>query len=169
MTETITVTSDTVTIAAPLELVWRVLTDFEYYPEWNRFCPSIEARLELGSPVVMKVDLGQGLQDQTEYITCVVPPGKASSGTGSGEEAGAAKITWSMENRPGDPIHADRTQLLEPVDAEHCTYVTYDVFSGEAAEQMVEMLGEQVKSGFNLCARNLKQRAESLYAAEQAQ
>ncbi|PLW66706.1 SRPBCC domain-containing protein [Pseudohalioglobus lutimaris] len=151
MSDTITVSSDTVTIAAPAQLVWDVLVDFARYPQWNQFCPSIEATLEVGSPVVMKVDLGQGLQDQVEYITLLEPP---------------RKITWSMENNPGDPIHADRSQVVEPVDEDHCTYVTYDIFSGEAAQQMVEMLGAPVEQGFKLCAQNLKARAEALYAQQ---
>ncbi len=151
MSDTITVSSDTVTIAAPAQLVWEVLIDFPRYQEWNQFCPSIEASLELGSPVVMKVDLGQGLQDQVEYITYLDAP---------------RKITWSMENRPGDPIHADRSQVVEAVDDQHCTYVTYDVFSGEAVQQMVEMLGGPVEQGFNLCAQNLKARAEALFAQQ---
>ena len=71
MSDTITVSSETVTIAAPADLVWQVLTDFSLYSQWNQFCPSIEASLQVGSPVVMKVDLGQGLQDQVEYITCL--------------------------------------------------------------------------------------------------
>ncbi len=154
MSDTITVSSETVTIAAPADLVWQVLTDFALYSQWNQFCPSIEASLQVGSPVVMKVDLGQGLQDQVEYITCLEPP---------------RKITWSMENKPGDAIHADRSQVVEPVDDSHCTYVSYDVFSGEAAAQMVEMLGKQVEAGFNLCAQNLKARAEALYAGQREQ
>ena len=63
----------------------------------------------MGSPVKMQVDLGSGLQEQVEYITCIDAP---------------TKITWSMENKPGDPIHADRSQVVTTVDGEHCTYVT---------------------------------------------
>ena len=153
MSETITVSSETVTIAAPAELVWQVIIDFPQYGAWNQFCPSLEAGLEIGSPVKMKVDLGQGLQDQVEYITEIEAPGPGAP----------HKITWSMENRPEDPIHADRSQVVTPIDEQSCTYVTYDVFGGPAAAQMVEMLGSQVEAGFNLCARNLKARAESLY------
>jgi hypothetical protein len=36
------------------------------------------------------------------------------------------------------------------------------MFSGEAAQEIVAALGEQVRSVFNLCARNLKARAEAL-------
>ena len=147
MSDTIKVSSDALTINASAELVWQVVVDFEHYPLWNEFCPSIEATLEIGSPVTMQVDLGSGLQEQVEYITCIEAP---------------AKITWSMENRPGDPVHADRSQVITALDDNSCSYVTYDDFSGEFAATMVEQLGEQVRAGFNLCARNLKARAEAL-------
>ena len=147
MSNVIQVSSDVLTINAPAELVWQVIVDFEHYPLWNEFCPSIEAALELGSPVKMQVDLGSGLQEQVEYITRIEAP---------------TKITWSMENKPGDPVHADRSQVVTALDANSCSYVTYDDFSGEFAATMVEQLGEQVRAGFNLCARNLKDRAEAL-------
>jgi uncharacterized protein YndB with AHSA1/START domain len=149
MSDKVVVSSVTVSINAPAELVWEVLVDFPAYGEWNDFCPSIEAELELGSPVKMQVDLGMGLQEQVEYITCIEPP---------------RRITWSMANKPGDPIHADRSQVVEPIDAQRCTYVTYDEFSGEAVDAMVQAMGKAVEEGFNRCARGVKRRAESLYA-----
>lgn len=150
MADKIVVSSETVTIAAPAELVWEVLTDFARYGEWNEFCPSIDAELKIGSPVKMQVDLGMGLQEQVEYITCIEPP---------------RMITWSMENNPGDPVHADRSQVVTPIDASSCTYVTYDEFSGEAVEPMVEAMGQAVEDGFNVCAQGVKAQAERLYAA----
>ncbi|MEM1113775.1 MAG: SRPBCC domain-containing protein [Pseudomonadota bacterium] len=140
------VSSETVIIHATAERVWGILTDFERYGEWNSFCPSIEASLEIGSPVKMQVDLGAGLQEQVEYITEVDAP---------------RRITWSMENRPGDPIHADRVQEVTAVDAGRCTYRTWDEFSGEAVDAMVEALGQQVEDGFNRCAQDLKRFAEA--------
>ncbi len=150
MNDKVVVSSETVTIQAPAELVWAVLVDFPAYGQWNAFCPSIEADLELESPVKMQVDLGMGLQEQVEYITCIDAP---------------HKITWSMENKPGDPIHADRSQVITPLDDRSCTYVSYDEFSGEAVDAMVEAMGAAVEKGFNLCAQGLKARAEALFAA----
>ena len=150
MSDIIKVSSEEVIIEAPAALVWEVITDFDKYGQWNEFCPSIAAELEIGSPVTMQVDLGNGLQPQVEYITFIDAP---------------RKITWSMENKPGDPIHADRSQVVTALGDERCSYVTYDDFSGEFAATMVEQMGEQVRAGFNLCARNLKHRAETLYAA----
>jgi len=92
-----TVSSDEIEIQAPVELVWSVLVDFANYGAWNRFCPVCEAELVMGSPVKMQVDLGFGLQEQVEYI-CRIDPGAA--------------IAWKMDTKPGDPIHATRTQYL---------------------------------------------------------
>lgn len=144
------VSSDEVVIQAPAELVWEVLVDFATYPEWNKFCPEILGKPEVGSPVRMQVDLGFGIQEQVEYVTEVVP---------------GQSITWSMENKPGDPVHADRTQTVEPIDATSCRYVSVDVFSGEGMKPMLEAMGKAVETGFNLCAQCVKERAEALYAA----
>ena len=142
------VASEEVTIQAPIDVVWAVLIDFQHYHLWNEFCPGIEADLAIGSPVAMQVDMGNGPQAQTEYITRLEPP---------------RVITWSMENKPGDPIHADRSQYLTPIDDSSCTYLTVDEFSGEAMQPMLEAFGPVMENGFNLCARGLKKRAEAIY------
>ena len=47
ITET-AVFSDEVTIDAPVELVWKILLDFDNYGQWNTFCPiAINNSLEL--------------------------------------------------------------------------------------------------------------------------
>ena len=144
------VISDTVEIAAPVELVWKVLTNFADYEAWNPFCPSIRNRaLAVGEAVEMMTDLGNGLQEQVEYIRKVVP----------NEE-----IAWGMANEPSDPIHALRTQRLTRIDAHSCTYVSDDVFSGEAVEPMLKAFGKPIEEGFNRCAQGLKRQAEKLHS-----
>lgn len=147
------VSSDAIIINAPAELVWQVLVDFENYGEWNEFCPGIKGELKMGEPLEMRVDLGSGLQTQVERISCIEPPWK---------------IAWAMENRPEDPVHAERIQELTPIDAASCSYISIDHFGGEMCVPMIEAMGQAVEDGFNLCARNLKARAEALYQAQQA-
>lgn len=146
-----TVSSDPVTIDAPAEFVWQVLTDFDNYRAWNEFCPSAATSMEIGAPIVMKVNLGGTLIDQTEYIARVEAP---------------HVIAWGMENKPGDPVHAMRTQTIEPISSTQCTYVSVDVFSGEGMKDMLEMAGEAVEDGFNLCARGLQRYCNSEYAKQ---
>lgn len=147
------VASDEVLINAPAETVWQVLIDFDNYSQWNPFCPQIKAELKLGSPVEMMTDLGNGLQEQVEYITSI-DVGKS--------------IAWSMKNDPGDPVHACRTQTLKIIDDNSCTYYTVDAFSGEFMPAMLEAFATPIELGFNRCAQGLKQQAEKLYQAGNA-
>lgn len=144
------VACETITIDAPAEVVWNVLVDFERYGEWNEFCPEIDGKLELGAPLTMKVDLGHGLQEQVEYITCIEAP---------------HKIVWSMRNEPDDPIHANRTQQIEPIDETRCRYASIDEFAGPAVPAMMKAMAEPVERGFEACAQGLKREAERRYQA----
>ena len=38
-----------ITINAPMEIIWSHLTDFNHYPEWNAFIPSISGELKEGA------------------------------------------------------------------------------------------------------------------------
>ena len=142
------VSSDLIIIHSPIEIAWEVLTDFQNYHLWNSFCPKIEGVLELGESVTMQVDLGNGLQTNIEYITKIDPPNS---------------LVWSMENKPNDPIHADRYQNLFYVDKDNCTYQTEDYFSGEAVASMLDMMGQCIQTGFNKCGLGLKRRSEELF------
>jgi len=151
MTES-TVSSDEITIHAPVELVWDILVDFGNYGQWNSFCPQCEAELVLGSPIKMQVDLGFGLQEQVEYISRIEAP---------------SAIAWKMDTRPGDPIHAERTQFLRKVDDTTTVYVSVDEFAGEGVPMMMETLGKAVEDGFNACGQGLKKQAERLFREQE--
>jgi uncharacterized protein YndB with AHSA1/START domain len=142
------VSSEEIIINAPAQLVWDVILDFANYGLWNPFCPGMKGEAVVGSPLEMQVDLGNGLQTQVEYVTKLEP---------------FHTIVWSMENKPGDPIHADRMQRIIAIDETSCRYWSIDEFSGEFAGPMIEQLGKQVEQGFNGCAAGLKARAEALF------
>ena len=144
-----TVSSDEIEIQAPIELVWDVLVDFANYGQWNKFCPVCEAELVIGSPVKMQVELGFGLQEQVEYI-CRIDPYEA--------------IAWKMDTKPGDPIHATRTQYLQRLDDGCCMYRSVDVFSGDGLAEMMSLMGKPVEAGFNLCGYGLKVFCEARYS-----
>lgn len=141
--------SDRVKINAPARLVWAIILDFDQYAKWNTFCPEIKNdSLEPGTPVEMMIDLGQGLVEQVEYVSKVEPE---------------RCIAWRMANETGDPVHAVRSQYIEPVDEQTCIYWTVDEFSGPHMEVMMEHMAAAVERGFNRCAYGLKARAEKLH------
>ena len=70
------VVSVQVEIDAPASLVWEVLTDLPRYGEWNPFCFQCESTLEMGAPVVMKLNSYQGdgaVLDNCEYVCAFEP------------------------------------------------------------------------------------------------
>ena len=71
------VRSITVQIAAPAQVVWDVLVDFDRYSEWNPFCVEASGVLEVGKPLSMKLksytEEGQYF-DNVEFITEIDAP-----------------------------------------------------------------------------------------------
>ncbi|MFB6106074.1 MAG: SRPBCC family protein [Halobacteriaceae archaeon] len=51
-----TTIESTVDVDAPPSRVWTVLTDFESYPEWNRFLPLVSGRAEAGRTLRVRVE-----------------------------------------------------------------------------------------------------------------
>jgi len=158
------ISSDLIHIDAPSEVVWKILVDFKNYGRWNDFCTQAEAKLEVGSPVSMIIDLGLGPMEWLEYIT-LIEPNKA--------------IAWGLENRPGDSFNALRTQSLLELSNNRCSYISVDKFWGAdvtlnfpdldtALAHQLGYTGELsiasgIEKGFNSCALGLKRYAEKLY------
>lgn len=143
--------SDEVEIQAPVELVWQVLTNFADYGKWNPFCPRIKTRLKLGEPVEMMVDLGNGLQEQVEYMARIDAPNA---------------IAWSMTFENRETLYACRTQTLTQVTENSCRYCSVDRFEGKLSAMVLEQTGAAIEKGFNDCAYGLKQFVETMQAAK---
>ena len=133
-------------IDAPIERVWKVLTEFERYPEWNPFTVRVLARLEMGAAVSMRVNLiGSFVQPQTEYIT-TLDPGR--------------RICWSMKGLPNWLLGATRCQWLEPLSSERTRYASTDRITGILAPIVMFFFGGPMQNGFERAGRALKLRAE---------
>lgn len=60
-----------VDIAAPVEDVWRVLTDFARFPQWSRFILAIEGEARPGTRLSARLDDGGGaMQIRPEVLVC---------------------------------------------------------------------------------------------------
>ncbi len=56
-------------INATIQEVWDVLVDIENYSAWNSFVPSVETTFEIGSPIIMQVNLIPNLPALTQKET----------------------------------------------------------------------------------------------------
>ncbi len=151
MVQNTLVTSVTVDIDAPAELVWDVLVDLERYGQWNPFTVKVESTLRMGEAVNLflpdPVNPGQ-LVHVVEYLaTCERP----------------RQLSWEMYATADNPDAARRDQYIEATGAASCRYHTTDLFLGPTAQTVMEQHGPWVKQGFDAVAHSLKARAEALH------
>ncbi|HMV68651.1 MAG TPA: SRPBCC domain-containing protein [Myxococcota bacterium] len=131
-------------IAAPIERVWAVLTDFDAYPAWNPFTVEVRTTRALGSPVDMRVDLGwAGLRWQRETLLALEP----------------YRLVWGITAPPRALLWARREQTLEAV-AGGTLYRSADTIGGAIEPLVRALFGAVVQRGFDRMAPALRLRAE---------
>ncbi|MDD9961184.1 MAG: SRPBCC domain-containing protein [Gammaproteobacteria bacterium] len=147
------VVSETLVIEAPAAVVWEVLVDLPRYGEWNPFCFRCESTLEMGAPVVMKLNSYQGdgeVFDNCEYV-CAFEPEKL--------------LSWALPHDDAWPYPARRDQFIESLGPERCAYHSTDALLGPNGIHVMRFAGGWIKRAFDDTARALKVRAEALHAA----
>ena len=133
-------------IDASIDRVWKILLDLDSYGEWNPFTPTVESSLKLADPVHLHVRLlGRRLTHRVEYVTRNEP----------------YTLGWEMQMGARFLLHAQRRQVLTPLEGERTHYVSEDCFTGWLASLVKALFGGAMQRGFADCARGLKKRAES--------
>jgi hypothetical protein len=144
-------------IAAPVALVWQVMIDVDRYSEWNPFIVSIDSdgQLAVGSAMTLHVKWeGGGGASSGERVTRMDAPigGK-----------GAFEYCFTGWMQALAMVRATRVQTVEELAPRSTRYHTRESFGGWLAGAIPL---KKVQRGFELHARALKQRAESLSTAQ---
>lgn len=148
----------TVSIDAPLDVVWQVMLDTDAYSEWNPFVVRAETPQPpaVGNPIVLHVVWANGRGARSpERITVVQPPAVGGDGTAT------ALLSYVYEGLPSRLrlLQATRHQRLTQAPGGPTTYDTVEEFSGP----LVALAGpSRVAEGFRRHAEALKRRAEEL-------
>ena len=137
---------DEIEIGAPAEAVWKALTDFESFREWN---PVIR-------PVVGTASVGAELRVQ------VRPPGGKAA-------AFRPKVTVAVADRelrwkgrlwlPGI-LDGEHIFEIEPLGSARVKFVQREVFSGLLVPFLAKSI-DQIQLGFEEMNRALKERVEA--------
>ncbi len=140
------VIDDRVVINAPIEAVWKALTDFEHYGEWNPFCIECSTTLEPGTPIVMRERLVGGREMvQREVIRSHTP---------------GTEFSHTMMPMPLGALHSVRLHLLAPLDAGRCRYTSYFELGGWLSPVIAGLLGRAFRRGFWSMTQGLVRCAE---------
>jgi hypothetical protein len=145
-----------VTIDAPIEQVWAVMTRTEAYAEWNPFVERAECAYppKVGDPIVLHVRWANGRTTTSpERISVVEPPH---------DDVGVRRATlaYVYEGLPAKLglVRGIRYQRLEQEPGGPTCYDTVEEFSGP----LVRLAGpKRVEDGFRRHAEALKRRCES--------
>ena len=135
-----------VTIDAPAERVWELLTDFGSFPDWNPFMQRASGEVVVGEKLVV-------------YLK---PPG----GMGMSFKPRVTKVVSNREFRwlghfvmPG-VFDGEHIFAIEPIGDASCRFVQREEFRGILVQLVLAMMGKATERGFNEMNQALKARAE---------
>jgi hypothetical protein len=134
-----------VEIDAPPERVWRVLTDFGAYPEWNPFIRSIDGETRVGSQLKIRIE----------------PPGARGMTFRPTVRAAepARELRWLGRLLVPGLVDGEHRLALEPLEGGRSRFIQSERFSG----LLVGLLGGTLAAterGFEQMNEALKRRLE---------
>lgn len=137
-----------ISIDAPAETVWDVVSDLARYREWNPFVIDASSTFEVGSPIRMRVRLFPWFpQKQTETIT---------------EYVAGQKVCWGLKGGGSPALRSRRCQTVETAEGGRTRYVSDFQLTGWLAPLMMAILGRNLEAGFRGMSMGVKARAEEL-------
>jgi hypothetical protein len=139
-------------IDAPPEAVWRVLTEFERYPEWNRLT-RVAGRPEVGARLVVAPGPDAGRLPTFRPRVVRADPGR--------------ELTWLGHLYVRGLYDGEHSFVIEPLDGGGSRLVQSERFSGLLVGPINRRYGAETERSFRTVNEALKTRAEAL-AAEDA-
>ena len=139
-------------IDAPADLVWKVLTDFPRYAEWNSFLPACSSTLRPGDPIDLQVKLGAKPQLQREWMI---------------EHQPGRRFAYRMKPVPLSALSSQRSHDVEALGPSRTRYRSYFHLKGWIMPLVRALLGSRLEAGFAQMSEGLKQQAEKLWREQQ--
>lgn len=133
-------------INAPADLLWQVITDTTQYPKWNPFVTACESSFDVGSPIIMHVQLTPRFNlKQKETIQANI----------NGEH-----LAYGV-NIPG-LLNSSRRHIIRPIDSQRCHYESYFRLQGILAPVVRFFMAKHLQKGFSAMTSSLVAQTEML-------
>ncbi len=134
-------------INASPEIIWKILMDFDHYPDWNPFIKSITGKKEVGSRLTVL------LQPPGEKGMTFTPKVKVF--------AVNQEFRWLGKLWGGGFFNGEHYFLIQDLGNNTVQFTHGENFTGILVGLMSKMLGN-TKKGFQAMNEALKLRAESV-------
>lgn len=134
-------------IAAGKDAVWRVLTTFAAYPDWNPFLRTVAADLRPGAPLAMTVAVGRRSLDVDATILRVIA---------------ARELRWAgpISRVKGAVFRGEHYFLIEEIAPTRVRFVHGERFAGLAIPFMSGWIDRVLAPAYDAMNVALKSRAE---------
>jgi hypothetical protein len=134
-------------IDAPAERVWRVLTDFAAYPEWNPFVRRGEGEVKVGARLHVFIQPSGGKGMSFRPRVRVADPGR--------------ELRWLGHLWVAGLFDGEHSFLIEPLGEGRVRFIQRERFGGLLLPLLWKMLDRETRRGFEEMNRALKLRCEA--------
>ena len=134
-------------INAPAEKVWRVLTDFAAYPDWNPFVRRVEGEVRVGARLHVYIQPAGGKGMSFRPTVLVADHNR--------------ELRWLGHLWLPGLFDGEHSFSIEPLAEGHVRFVQRERFGGLLVPLLSKMLDGDTRRGFEEMNRALKLRAES--------
>jgi hypothetical protein len=134
-------------IAATAERVWRVLTDFPSYPQWNPFIRRISGEPKTGERLEVRLEPpgGQGMTFRPKLLNA---------------EANH-ELRWLGRLFVPGLFDGEHSLIIEPLGESRVRFVQREEFRGLLVPLLARSLDDNTRRGFEEMNHALKERAET--------
>ncbi|GAD95213.1 hypothetical protein THITE_2127786 [Paecilomyces variotii No. 5] len=145
------------TIHAPASLVYKVLTDFDRYHEWNTFVVDVK----LLTPPPYQPESHMRFTNAGLFPPSDVKATSYEIITSLSEEDTTA--VWRFDSPAPSLVLAEHVSQIVPVDENTAWYNSWETYYHAVGGVAIEMtLGKELVNAFEVQAEDLKKRAESM-------
>ena len=135
-----------IAIAAPIERVWRVLTDLSNYPAWSRFILSVHGRPSEGATLSVELDDGGGKMRIRPLLLAFRP----------------YELRWRGVLGASLLFSGEHSFRLEPLTDGGTSLTHGEVIGGLLVPLLWKRLDTRTRQGFNDFNAALRERCESV-------
>ena len=119
-------------VDASPETIWRLLTDFDSYPSWNRYSRNITGEFGLGERIVVEANLGGRTQLVENHIVSIKP---------------AAELCWQSADWFAALSRGLRCRWLVEQDSGKTLLIHHEIMSGPLAWLIKLLFFEKIQNG----------------------
>jgi hypothetical protein len=136
----------TITIEAPAQKVWNILTDFSSYPEWNPFIQTVTGDPQQGKQLGIQLKVGDRSPQTFQPIVLVNEP--------------AREFRWRGKLFIKGLFDGEHYFQLQDLGANRTRLIHGENFSGLLSGLIMRSIEQDTREGFERMNHALKQRAE---------